>query len=188
MSIKYISSSVVPCSSCLKSFPASGSFLRSQFFSSGGQSIGVSAPASVLPKNIVFKLLLSEMTTRRQHFFLPNSDCLCNQSLALRLSVLANGERSIVSLDFFPPTFISRTHANSCNSTLRRMMSSIGEVISKKEAGVGIPTTRSLGAQGTFQISSIPEVPTFFWGSRLDLAARGHPPPLPELEILQVLR
>ena len=47
-----ISSSVVPFSSCLQSFPASGSFQMSQFFASGGQSIGVSAPASVLPMNI----------------------------------------------------------------------------------------------------------------------------------------
>ena len=46
-----ISSSVVPFSSCLQSFPASGSFLGSQLFASGGQSIGVSALASVLPKN-----------------------------------------------------------------------------------------------------------------------------------------
>ena len=47
-----ISSSVVPFSSCLQSFPASGSFLMSQFFASGGQSIGVSASASVLPMHI----------------------------------------------------------------------------------------------------------------------------------------
>ena len=47
-----ISSSVVPCSSCLKSFPATGSFPMSQFFTSGGQSIGVSTSASVLPMNI----------------------------------------------------------------------------------------------------------------------------------------
>ena len=48
-----ISSSVVPFSSCLQSFPASGSFPMSQFFTSGGQSItGVSASASVLPMNI----------------------------------------------------------------------------------------------------------------------------------------
>ena len=47
-----ISSSVVPLSSCLQSFPASGSFPMSQFFASGGQSIGVSASTSVLPKNI----------------------------------------------------------------------------------------------------------------------------------------
>ena len=46
-----ISSSVIPFSSHLQSFPASGSFPVSQFFTSGGQSIGVSALASVLPKN-----------------------------------------------------------------------------------------------------------------------------------------
>ena len=47
-----ISSSVVPFSSCLQSFPASGSFPMSQLFASGGQRIGVSASASVLPMNI----------------------------------------------------------------------------------------------------------------------------------------
>ena len=47
-----ISSSVVPFSSCLQSFPASGSFQMSQFFTSGGQSIGVSTSASLLPINI----------------------------------------------------------------------------------------------------------------------------------------
>ena len=47
-----ISSSVIPFSSHLQSFPASGSFQMSQFFASGGQRIGVSASASVLPMNI----------------------------------------------------------------------------------------------------------------------------------------
>ena len=47
-----ISSSVVPFSSCLQSFLASGSFPMSQLFTSGGQRIGVSASASVLPMNI----------------------------------------------------------------------------------------------------------------------------------------
>ena len=46
-----ISSSVVPFSSCPQSFPASGSFLMRQLFKSGGQSIGDSASASVLPVN-----------------------------------------------------------------------------------------------------------------------------------------
>ena len=44
--------SVIPFSSCLQSFPASGSFSVSQFFASGGQSIGALASASVLPKSI----------------------------------------------------------------------------------------------------------------------------------------
>ena len=47
-----ISSSAIPFSSCLQSFPASGSFPMCQLFTSGGQSIGVSASASVLPMNI----------------------------------------------------------------------------------------------------------------------------------------
>ena len=47
-----ISSSVVPFSSCLQSFSASGSFPMSQFFPLGDQSIGVSGSASVLPMNI----------------------------------------------------------------------------------------------------------------------------------------
>ena len=51
-----ISSSVVPFSSCLQSFPASGSFPMIRFFTSGGQSIGASA--SVLPMNIQDWVLL----------------------------------------------------------------------------------------------------------------------------------
>ena len=47
-----ILSSVIPFSSCLQSFPASGTFPVSQFFPSGGQRIGISASASVLLMNI----------------------------------------------------------------------------------------------------------------------------------------
>ena len=46
-----VSSSVVPVSSYLQSFPTSGSFEMSQLFAWGGQSVGASASASVLPKN-----------------------------------------------------------------------------------------------------------------------------------------
>ena len=53
-----ISSSVVPFSSHLQSFPVSGSFPRSQFFASVGQSIGASASASVFPMNIQNLFLL----------------------------------------------------------------------------------------------------------------------------------
>ena len=64
-----ISSSVVPFSSCLQSLPASGSFQMSQFFASGGQSIGVSALASVLPMNIQywFPLWLTGWKSLLQH-------------------------------------------------------------------------------------------------------------------------
>ena len=47
-----ISSSVIPFSSCLQSFPVSGSFPVTRLFASGGQSIGASASASVLPMDI----------------------------------------------------------------------------------------------------------------------------------------
>ena len=47
-----ISSSLVPFSSDLRSFPASGSFPMNHFFASGGQTMGISASASVLPMNI----------------------------------------------------------------------------------------------------------------------------------------
>ena len=46
-----ISSSVIPVSPCLQTFPASGSFLKSQLFASGGQSIEISAVTSVPPMN-----------------------------------------------------------------------------------------------------------------------------------------
>ena len=60
-----ISSSVVPFSSCSQSFPASGSFPMSQVLVSGGQSIGVSASVSVLPRNIQdwFTLGLTGLTS-----------------------------------------------------------------------------------------------------------------------------
>ena len=59
-----ISSSVVPISSCPQSFPASGSFLISWLFASGGQSSGALASASVLPINIQgwFPLQLTSLT------------------------------------------------------------------------------------------------------------------------------
>ena len=47
-----ISSSVIPFSSCLQPFPASGSFQMGGLFTSGGESIGASASASVLPMKI----------------------------------------------------------------------------------------------------------------------------------------
>ena len=48
-----ISYSILQFSSCLQSFPASRSFSKSQFFASGGQRIGVSASASLLPMNVL---------------------------------------------------------------------------------------------------------------------------------------
>ena len=60
-----ISSSVIPFVSRLQSFPASGSFQMSQFFTSGGQNIGTSASATDLPMNIqgLFPLGLTDLSS-----------------------------------------------------------------------------------------------------------------------------
>ena len=73
-----ISSSVVPFSSCLQSFPASGSFQMSQLFTSGGQSIGVSASTSVFPMNIQDWFLLgltglSSLQSKGLSWVFPNT-------------------------------------------------------------------------------------------------------------------
>ena len=90
-----ISSSVAPFSSRPQSFPAPGSFLMSQLFTSGGQSIGASASASVLPMNIhswfpsgltglislLFKGLswvFSSTTVRKHQFFSAQSSLWSN--------------------------------------------------------------------------------------------------------------
>ena len=97
-----ISSSVVPFSSCLQSFPASGSFPMSQFFASGGQSIGVSASASVLLMNIQnwFSLgwtgwislqsdgisrVFSNTTVQKHHFFSAQLSFWSNSYIHTRL-------------------------------------------------------------------------------------------------------
>ena len=80
-----ISSSVVPFSSCPQTFPASWSFQMSQLFASGGQSIGVSASTSLLPKNTQdrssgwtgwislqskgLSRVISNITVQKHHFF-----------------------------------------------------------------------------------------------------------------------
>ena len=92
-----ISFSVIPFSSCLQSFPASGSFLMSQFFPSGDPSIGASASASVLPTNtqdwytlgltdLIFNKNIKEVTLNSSQCFLEGSRCC--QSVPL-LAMLA---------------------------------------------------------------------------------------------------
>ena len=99
-----ISSSVVPFSSCLQSFPVSGSFQMSQFFTSSGQSIGASASASVLPMNIQdwFPLgwtriflqskglsrVFSSTTIQKHQFFITQPSLWSNSHISM--IVLAN--------------------------------------------------------------------------------------------------
>ena len=90
-----ISSSVVPFSSHFQSFPASGSSPMSQFFTSGGQNIGASASASVLPMSIQDWLplgwtgwiaLLSKGVSR----VFPNTPVQKHQFFGAQLSLWSN--------------------------------------------------------------------------------------------------
>ena len=83
-----ISSCVVPFSSHLQSFPASGSFQMSRFIASGGQSIGVSASASFLPMNIQDDFVSDELvgspcSPRDSQEFSPTPQFKSINSLAL---------------------------------------------------------------------------------------------------------
>ena len=89
-----ILSSVVPFSSCLQSFPVSGSFQMSQFFSSG-QSIRISASASVLPMNIqdLFPLGLTgliSLQSKRLSSVFSNKTVQKNQFFGAQLSLWPN--------------------------------------------------------------------------------------------------
>ena len=90
-----ISSSVVPFSSHLQSFPASGSFLMSQFFTSGGQSFRVSASASVLPLNIQDWFLLGltswiSLQSKEHSRAFSNSTVQKHQFFSAQLSLWSN--------------------------------------------------------------------------------------------------
>ena len=84
-----ISSSVILFSSCLQPFPASGPFPMSQFFQSSGQSIGVSASASVPPMDIQdwfplgLRLVGSAYSPRDSQEFSPTPQFKCICSLVL---------------------------------------------------------------------------------------------------------
>ena len=117
-----ISSSVVPFSIPFQSFPASGSFPMSHFFTSGGQSIGASAAASVLPMNIQdwfplgwtgfissmskgFSRGFSGITVLRHQFFSAHSflwssshihTWLLEKSIALTIWTFAGKEMSLL--------------------------------------------------------------------------------------------
>ena len=88
-----------PVSSCLQSFPASGSFPMSQFFASGGQSIGVSVSASVLPMNT------------QDWFTLGFTDLISLKAKGLLIRVFSNTtvqeHHSLVLSFFYSPTLTS---------------------------------------------------------------------------------
>ena len=90
-----ISSSVIPFSSCLQSFPASGSFPRSRFFPSCGQCTGVSASTSVPPMNIQdwFPLGLTGLISLKSKGFsrvFSNTTVQKHQFFGTQLSLYSN--------------------------------------------------------------------------------------------------
>ena len=76
---------------------------------------------------------------------------------------------------FFSLSLYPRTDLNDCPTPLQKELSSVSGVTLRKEAGAGNPATRSHGAQGTLQISSSPETPSSFGGTRVGSAAGGSP-------------
>ena len=120
-----ISSSVVPFSSSLQPFPGSGSFPMSQFFASGGQSIGVSASASVLPMNIQgwFPLglidlnLLSIQETLRSLLQLHNSKASilqCSAFFMVQLSHLYMTTGKTMAPNYLRPATMPLSSSFSC--------------------------------------------------------------------------
>ena len=99
-----ISSSVIPFSSCLQSFPASGFLSMSQFFTTGGQSIGASPSGSVLPMNIQdwFPLgltdLISLQSNRLPRVF-SNTSIQKHQFFGTQLSLWSNSHIHIWLLE-----------------------------------------------------------------------------------------
>ena len=110
-----ISSSAVPFSSCLQSFPASGYFLMSQFFATGAQSIGVSASTSVLPMNIQGWFLLEltdwiSLQSKGLSRVFSNTTVQKHQFLCAQLSSQSNSH-----IHTWPPYF------TRCNNFLEQL-------------------------------------------------------------------
>ena len=115
-----ISSSVVPSSSCLQSFPASGTFPVSQLFASGGQSIGVSASASVRPMNIQNWFLLG----------LSGFDLLAVQWTLKSLLQHHSSKSPIVQHSTFFTVQISHPYMTTGKTIILTRWTFVGEVMS----------------------------------------------------------
>ena len=145
-----ISSSVVPFSSCLQFFPALGPFPMSQLFTSGDQSIGVSASASVLSMNIQgwFPLgwtgwislqskglsrVFSNTTVQKHHFFSPQLSLWSNSHMHTRLleKTIALTRRTLVLqpiADFFQAiTFMLKQHCDTDDLTEENKSGILGQ-------------------------------------------------------------
>ena len=113
-----ISSSVVPFSSCLQSFPASGSFQTSQLIASGGQSIGVLASASILPMKI------------QDWFPLGWLDLRAVQGTLRSLLQLHNSKASIFWHSAFLMVQLSHPHVTTVKTIALTMQTFVSKVMS----------------------------------------------------------
>ena len=115
-----ISSSVIPFSSHLQSFPTTGSFPMSQLFASGSQSTGVSASASVLPMNI-------------QDWF-PNQDWLawspCVQGTLKSLLQHHSSKASILQYSVFFMVQLSHLYMTTGKTIALTRWTFVGKVMS----------------------------------------------------------
>ena len=87
-----ISLSIIPFSFCLQSFSASGSFPKSQFFPSGGQTIGISASVSVIPMNILnwFPLAFISLQSKGLSKVLSSTTVQMHEFFSAQLSLWSN--------------------------------------------------------------------------------------------------
>ena len=109
-----------PFSSCLLSFAASGSFLMSQLFASGGQSIGASASASVLPKNIQNRFPLG----------LTGLISLLSKGLARVFSKHHSSKTSILQCSAFFMIQLSHPHMTTGKTIVLTIWTFVGKVMS----------------------------------------------------------
>ena len=118
-----ISSSVIPFSSHLQSFPASGCFQMSQLFASGGKSIGVSASASFLPMNI-------QADFRLISFRMDWLDLLAVQGTLKSLLQHHSSKASILGCSAFFIVQISHPHITTGKTIALTRWTFVGKVIS----------------------------------------------------------
>ena len=121
-----ISSSVIPFSSCLQSFPPSGSFQMSHLFTLGGQSIAVSASASVLPKNIQDWYPLEwigwiSLQSKGLSKVFSNTTVQKHQFFSTQLSLYSNSHIRTWALE--KPVLTRRTFVGKIMSLLYNMLS-----------------------------------------------------------------